>query len=180
MLSGKSLAGGGGCYDFSWPTLCPVWSLPHRKYASQPATKNIPPWPHPPRSTYLATTALPVNIVLTARNSGKYFKLYVKDISELFHDYKILFLLYWCETFFEIVSIFWQLSQQQNIFYLEINFLMLNCWFEIVIKQKFIVRTSHRPIPEMGMLGEKSFTSILKYFRWPSGIRPSLAGQDTL
>ena len=75
---------------------CPVWSLPHRKYASTPQKIYHPDLTHPALTLQQLPSlppSLPVNIVLTARNSGKYFKLYVKNISKLFHDYKILFLL---------------------------------------------------------------------------------------
>ena len=139
----------------------------HKKYTTVTWPAPLLPCNNCPACQYCSDGQEFRKIFQNLRQTLKIFQNYFMTITYCSY--------YWCDICLEIVFIFWQLSQQQNIFYLEINFLMLNCWFEIVIKQKFIVRTSHRPVPEMGMLGEKSFTSILKYFRWPSGIRPGLA-----
>ena len=89
----------------------------HKKYTTVT-------WPTPllPCNNCPACPALAVNIVLTARNSGKYFKLYVENISELFHDYKILFfLLVWYLPWncFHFLAVSW------------VNNKMFSIWTEI-------------------------------------------------
>ena len=90
---------------------------PHKKYTTVT-------WPTPllPCNNCPACPALAVNIVLTARNSGKYLKLYVENISELFHDYKILFfLLVWYLPWncFHFLAVSW------------VNNKMFSIWTEI-------------------------------------------------
>ena len=110
------------CYDFSWLTACPVWSLPHRKYAS-PAQKIYHRDLTHPALTLQQLAWLPSLSILFWRPGiqGNISNFTLKIFQNYFMTRRYCS-SYWCDICLEIVFIFcWQLSQQQ----------MFSIWKEI-------------------------------------------------